>query len=64
MNVCELNKFIDMAGSVAMDCYQFNPITEKATISKGQESVVIDLNISQEDQLLLFQSFLDELSDG
>jgi len=64
MNVCELNKFINAAGSIAMDCYQFNPVTEKTTISKGQESVVIDLNISHEDQLLLFQSFLNSLSGG
>lgn len=61
MNVCELNKFIDLAGNIAMDCYNFNPVTEKATISKGSDSIVIDLTISVEDQLSEFQLFMDGL---
>lgn len=59
MNVCEINKFIDLAGDVKIDCYQFNPVSEKITISKGNEIVVIDLNIPTEDQLSEFQSFMD-----
>ena len=61
MNVCEINKFIDLAGVIAMDCYQFNPVTEKATISKGDKVIVIDLNASVEDQLSEFESFIGEL---
>jgi hypothetical protein len=64
MNVCELNKFIDLAGDTKIDCYNFNPTTEKATISKGENNVVIDLNLSNVEQLSLFQLFLDELTTG
>lgn len=59
MNVCEINKFIDLAGDVKIDCYQFNPVSEEVTISKGNKIIVIDLNISTEDQLSQFQSFMD-----
>lgn len=61
MNVCQLNKFIDMAEDIAMDCYNFNPVTEKATISKGNKSVIIDLTLSDEEQLSEFQLFMDGL---
>ena len=64
MNVCELNKFINLAGNIAIDRYKFNPVTEKATISKGTESVVIDLTMSDEDQLAEFQLFMDGLTNG
>lgn len=66
MNPCELNKFIDRAWAqdIAIDCYNFNPMTEEATISKGSQSVVIDLNASTEDQLSEFQLFLDRLIDA
>jgi len=56
MNVCEINKFIDMTNS--MDCYQFHPINEEVTISKGQDRVVIDLNLSSDEQVSLFEDFL------
>lgn len=62
MNVCDLNKFIDVASD--MDCYRFDPINEEATIFKGGESIVINLTLSIEDQLSLFQTFLDGLNDG
>ena len=58
MNVCELNKFIYMADY--MSNYRFNPITEEVTISKGDKTVVIDLTLSNDDQLAAFQTFLDE----
>lgn len=61
MNVCEINKFIDLAGDIKIDYYQFDPISEKVTISKGSEIIIIDLNISTEDQLSEFQSFMDGL---
>jgi len=64
MNVCELNKFIDLAGDIKMDCYQFNPVTEKATISKGSQSVEIDLTTPPEDQLSVFKLFMDGLTNG
>jgi len=61
MNVCEINKFIDLAGDIKIDCYQFNPVSEELTISKGIQSIVIDLNISTSAQLSEFQSFMDGL---
>lgn len=61
MNVCELNKFIELAGDVAINCYQFNPKTEEATISKGSKTIVIDLTKPVEDQLSEFQLFMDGL---
>lgn len=61
MNVCEINKFIDLAGDIKIDCYQFNPVSEEVTISKGNKIIAIDLNISIEDQLSEFQSFMDGL---
>lgn len=64
MNVCALNKFIDMADDIRIDSYRFDPINEDATISKGGQSIVIDLSKSTEEQLSEFQSFLDGLSDG
>lgn len=54
-----MNKFIDLAGNISIDCYQFNPITEKATISKGNKVIVIDLTSPDEDQLSKFQLFID-----
>lgn len=62
MNMCELNKFIDASGDIPMDCYKFDPVNEEATISKGSESVVIDLTMSSEDQLSKFQLFIDNLN--
>lgn len=53
-----------MAGDIALDCYNFNPVTEKATISKGNNSVIIDLTLSDEVQLSEFQLFLNGLSNG
>ena len=64
MNVCEINRFVDAAGAIALDNYQFNPKTEKITISKGSQTVVIDLTISVDDQLAEFQLFLDGLIDS
>ncbi len=60
MNICELNKFIDIAGD--MSNYRFDPTNEEATISKGDQSVVIDLTLSNEDQLSVFQSFIETLN--
>lgn len=62
MNVCDLNKFINMANN--MDNYRFDPVNEEVTISKGSDSVVIDLTLSTNDQLSLFQLFLDGLNNG
>jgi len=64
MNACEINKFINLAGAITMDCYQFNPVSEEVKVSKGRESIVIDLNISTEDQLSEFQTFMDGLPNG
>jgi len=61
MNVCELNKFIDLAGDILIDRYQFNPVTEKATISKGSQIIVIDLTKTTEVQESEFQTFIDGL---
>ena len=64
MNICDLNKFIDLAGEIKINAYRFDPVNEEATMSKGKESVVVDLNLSNDDQLSLFQSFLDGFSNG
>lgn len=63
MEICELNKFIQKAelSKIYMDCYNFNPVTEKATISKGSQSVVIDLTKSVEVQEEEFQIFMNGL---
>lgn len=62
MNMCELNKFIDAAGNIPMDCYKFDPVKEEATISKGTKSVVIDLTMPTEGQLSEFQLFINDLN--
>ncbi len=74
MEICELNKFIDKLKEfnldrenedyvqLLIDCYRFDPIEEEATISKGKDSIVIDLTLSNDDQLSLFQTFIETLS--
>ena len=59
MNVCELNKFIDISDK--MDNYQFNPVDEVAIISKGAEKIIIDLNASVSVQLAEFQDFVNNI---
>lgn len=69
LNICELNKFIDRLEEFNQDKddeliingYRFDPISEKATMSKGDQSVVIDLTLSVDDQLSEFQIFLGGL---
>ena len=55
MNVCDLNKFIDLAGETKIGNYRFDPVNEEVVISKDGDSVVIDLALSNGDQLFLFQ---------
>lgn len=61
MNICELNKFLDINNK--MDCYNFNPINETATIAKGSASITIDLNASKSVQISEFQNWLNSMGD-
>jgi hypothetical protein len=72
MNPCQLNKFIDdleefnsdRDDKILIDCYRFDPNNEKATIFKGNKNAVIDLTLSNTEQLSLFQLFLGGLNNG
>jgi len=64
MDVCDLNKFLDISDE--MDCYRFDPINKVVIISISDKSVTIDLNMDESEQILKFQDWLDilEIANG
>lgn len=71
MNMSELEKFMNKTkeynigkeeiNKLIIDNYMFDPINEKATMSKGSQSVIIDLTKTTEVQESDFQAFINGL---